>query len=85
LQFNDDYGVEILTLFNGPVTFGNSCEIADLDVGNLIDDAEPINELPSVTPKHVIEYKLIRESKKELRHIELFKQRKYFAPFHEID
>jgi hypothetical protein len=76
LQFNDDYGVEIVTLFDGKVTFGNKWGIGDFNVDELI---------PFVKLKHVIEYKLIRKSKKDVQHIESFRQSKYFAPLHKID
>ena len=79
LQFNDDYGVEIVTFFDGQVTFGNSWGIGNFDVNELIDGAEFIDELPFVKLKHVLEYKLERASEKDLRHIELLKDTKYFA------
>jgi hypothetical protein len=85
LQFNDDYGVEIVTLFDGKVTFGNKWGIGDFNVDELIDDADHFDGLPFVKLKHVIEYKLIRKSKKDVQHIESFRQSKYFAPLHKID
>jgi hypothetical protein len=39
LQFNDDYGVEIVILFDGKVTFGNKWGIGHFNVDELIDDA----------------------------------------------
>lgn len=85
LQFNDDYGVEIVTLFDGRVTFGNKWGIGNLDVDELIDEAEYFEDLPFVKLKHVIDYKMIRKSEKDLQHIEAFKQSEFFAPLVEMD
>ena len=73
LQFNDVYGVEIVTFYDGQVTFGNRWGIGNFDVNELIDGAEVIDNLPFVKLKHVVEYKMERASEKDLRHIELLK------------
>jgi hypothetical protein len=85
LQFNDDYGVEIVTISDGRVTFGNRWGIGNFDVNMLIDGAEFINGLPFVELKHVVEYKRERASDKDLRHIELLQQTKYFGRAVETD
>jgi hypothetical protein len=85
LQFNDDYGVEIVTISDGRVTFGNRWGIGNFDVNMLIDGAEFINGLPFVELKHVVEYKRERASDKDLRHIELLQQTKYFGLAVETD
>lgn len=74
LQFDDDYDVEIVMLFEGQVTFGNKWAIGDFDIQKLIDDAELIDGLPFVRLEHVIEYKLIRSSQKDLQHLDLLRQ-----------
>jgi hypothetical protein len=74
LQYNDDYDVEIVTLFDGRVTFGNKWGIGNFDVDDLIDGAEYIYELPFVRLEHVVEYKLIRVSAKDLSHIDALKR-----------
>ena len=85
LQFNDDYGVEIVTFYDGQVTFGNRWGIGNFDVNELIEGAEFIDKLPFVRLKHVVEYKMLRASEKDLRHIELLRQTKYFALAGETD
>ncbi len=85
LQFNDVYGVEIVTFYDGQVTFGNRWGIGNFDVNELIDGAEVIDNLPFVKLKHVVEYKMERASEKDLRHIELLKQTTYFALAGETD
>jgi len=79
LQFNDAYGVEIVTFYDGQVTFGNRWGIGNFDVNELIDGAEFIDELPFVKLKHVAEYKLERASPKDLQHINLLRRSKFFA------
>lgn len=79
LQFDDDYHLEIVTLFEEQVTFGNKWAIGDFEIEKLIDDAELIDGLPFVRLEHVIEYKLVRASEKDLQHIEALKRSKFFA------
>ena len=85
MQFSDEYHVEIVTLFDGQVSFGNKWGIGDFDVDELIDGAELIEGLPFVKLKHVVEYKLMRKSKKDLRHIESLKRSPHFASVDEMD
>jgi hypothetical protein len=85
LQFNDGYDVEIVTICDWEVTFGNRLGRGNFDVDMLIDRAEFINGLPFVELKHVVEYKLERASDRDLRHIELLKRTEYFALARETD
>lgn len=80
LQFDDDYCVEIVRLFDGKVTFGNRWGIGDFDTDELIDNAEIIVGLPFVTLDNVIRYKSIRQTEKDLRHIESFERSEHFVP-----
>ena len=79
LQYNDDYDVAIVTLNDGRMTFGNKWGIGNLDIDVLIDEAENIDGLPFVQLKRVVEYKLVRASRKDMQHIELPKHSKYFS------
>lgn len=74
LHFNDEYGVEIVALFDGRVTFGNKWGIGDFDVDELIDNAEAIDGLPFVRLEHVVAYKKNRGSAKDRHHIELLER-----------
>lgn len=85
LQYNDDYDVEIVTLFSGRVTFGNKWGIAEFDVDVLIDGAEYIDELPFVQLRHVVAYKTQRASAKDMLHIESLRQSKYSVLVNETD
>lgn len=79
MQFSDEYNVEIITLLNGQVTFGNKWGIGNFDVDALIDDAEYIDGLPFVRLEHVVRYKMIRASEKDLQHIAALKKSSYFV------
>jgi hypothetical protein len=79
LQYCDVYDVAIITINNEQVTFGNSWGTGNFDVGDLIDGAEFIDEIPFVQLRHVVEYKMRRASAKDLQHIELFKKSEYFS------
>ena len=71
LQFSDEYGVEIVALFDGRVTFGNKWGSGDFDIDDLIDHAELIDGLPFVRLEHVVAYKKKRGTAKDRRNIEL--------------
>ncbi len=60
----------VVDLGNG-LTFGRSWAYGDIDVGQLIEDAETIDGLPFVQLKAVVAYKRIAGRPKDLRHIEL--------------
>ncbi len=76
MRLNDDYGVEIVTLFDGKVTFGNKWGIGEFDIDELIESADLIDGLPFVQLKYVIEYKSIRKAEKDLHHLRLLQERK---------
>jgi len=63
------YDVTIVSLFGGSVTFGTQWGIGNFDVDDLIDSAVIIDSLPFVQIKHVIAYKKLRSSAKDLLHI----------------
>ena len=60
----------IVDLGNG-LTFGRSWAYGDVDVAQLIENAETIDGLPFVRLDAVLEYKHIAGRPKDLRHIEL--------------
>ena len=55
---------------DGAVTFGKKWGIGKFDVDELIDTAEIIDGLPFVRLEHVICYKKIRASAKDLLHLD---------------
>jgi len=65
-----DYDVTIASLADGAITFGTKWGIGDFDVDELIDTAEIIESLPFVRLRHVVSYKTIRSSPKDMRHLE---------------
>lgn len=70
LQYLSDYDVIVATMADGAITFGTKWGIGDFSVDQLIDSAELINELPFVRLEHVVEYKTIRQSDKDLQHLD---------------
>lgn len=70
VEFLPEYDVTIVSMFKGALTFGTEWGIGDFDVDELIDTAEIIHELPFVRLKHVICYKKIRSSEKDLAHLD---------------
>ena len=65
----DDYGVDIVSLFDGRVTFGTDWGIGDFDTDLLIDSADVIEGLRFVRLEYVQAYKSIRASAKDRRHL----------------
>lgn len=76
-EFLPAYDVTVAKLFGGAVTFGTRWGIGDFDVGELIETAEVIDALPFVRLEHVICYKKIRSSEKDLRHLGALKASGY--------
>jgi hypothetical protein len=70
IEYLEEYGVTIVTLSDGRLTFGTAWGIGQFNVDALIDDAEEIDGLPFVRLEHVISYKMERGSRKDLEHIE---------------
>ena len=74
LEHSDEYGVEIVTLHDGQLSFGTKWGIGNFDIDELINGAESIDGLPFVQLQHVISYKLKRANPKDLSHIEALKK-----------
>lgn len=70
VEFLPEYNVTIVTLSEGAVTFGTEWGIGDFDIDELISTAEIIGELPFVQLEHVIRYKKIRCSAKDMLHLD---------------
>lgn len=64
-----EYDVNIVTMADGAITFGTKWGIGDFDLDELIATAETIDGLPFVGLEHVIRYKKIRSSEKDLLHL----------------
>ena len=73
VSHDERYDVSLASHCNGRVTFGTSWGIGEFDVDELIDTAEIIDDLPFVLLRHVVEYKRIRSSPKDLLHLEQYK------------
>ena len=73
LRFLPEYDVEVVEFFSGGITFGREWGIGSFDVDELIDTAETIDSLPFVRLDHVVTYKTIRSSSKDLLHLEALK------------
>lgn len=74
ISYDERHDVSLASHCNGRVTFGTEWAIGEFDVDNLIDTAEIIDGLPFVQLRHVVEYKEIRASAKDLVHLELYRQ-----------
>jgi len=74
VSYDERHDVSLASHCNGRVTFGTEWAIGIFDVDDLIDTAEVIDGLPFVQLKHVIAYKKIRASAKDLVHLELCRQ-----------
>ena len=68
-EFLPEYDVTIASFYDGKVTFGTTWGIGKFDIDELIDTAEIIDSLPFVQVEHVISYKTIRSSAKDLLHL----------------
>lgn len=69
-EYLPDYDVCIVSMFDGAITFGTRWAIGDVDVPELIRSAEIIRGLPFVRLEHVVRYKQIRASEKDLVHLQ---------------
>jgi hypothetical protein len=69
IEFLPEYGVTVVTMSDGAVTFGTQWGIGNFDVDELIETAETIGELPFVRLEYVVRYKNIRSSTKDLLHL----------------
>jgi len=68
-EFLVGYEVTVASFFDGAITFGMEWGIGDFNVDELIETAEMIDALPFVRLEHVVRYKTIRSSTKDLRHL----------------
>ena len=64
-----DYGVDIVSMLDNRITFGNRWGIGDFDTNELIESAEDIGSLRFVRLEYVKAYKSIRSSEKDERHL----------------
>ena len=75
VSYNGDYGVELVSMLDGRMTFGRQWGIGDPDIDELIDTAEILDDLPFVQLEHVVRYKQLRNSDKDRLHLEILKRR----------
>ncbi len=69
VQYLPEYDVSVVVMADGALTFGTKWGIGNFDVDELIATAQIIDGLPFVRLEHVICYKKIRSSEKDLRHL----------------
>lgn len=69
----DAYGVDVIAVDDGALTFGRTWGIGSFDVDELIATADVIDGLPFVGLRHVIAYKRIANRAKDVRHLELIR------------
>jgi len=74
VQYLKDYDVTVATLLDGRLSFGTEWGIGQFNIDELIDEAETIDGLPFVRVKHVIAYKQLRGSNKDLQHLEAIRK-----------
>jgi hypothetical protein len=77
MECSPEFGVNIVTMSGGALTFGTRWGIGDFDVDTLIDTAETIDGLPFVQLEHVVRYKKIRASARDLQHLRTMKTAGY--------
>ncbi len=75
VEYLSEYDVHVVTMDNGALTFGTRWGIGDFDVDQLIDTAEVIQGLPFVRLEHVMRYKQIRGSDKDLMHLQALREK----------
>lgn len=63
------WGVDLVCLDDGRLTFGTRWAIGDVDTDELIDTAEIIDGLPFARLRHVIAYKRLSGRPKDLEHL----------------
>ena len=69
-EYLTEYKLNIVTMFDGSLTFGNKWGIGAFDTDELIDSAELIDGLPFVRLEYVAKYKKISKRPKDLQHLE---------------
>lgn len=71
LQYLPEHDVDVVTLYEGALSFGTRWAIGEFDVNELIDTAEFIDGMPFVRLEHVIAYKQIAGRPKDIEHLRL--------------
>ncbi|MGI9235885.1 MAG: hypothetical protein ACR2QZ_00720 [Woeseiaceae bacterium] len=69
IEYLSEYDVSVVKMADGAMTFGTKWAIGNFDIDELIATAEIIDTLPFVRVEHVIRYKNIRSSEKDLLHL----------------
>jgi len=77
IEYLEEYEVTVSTICDGKISFGTQWGIGDFDIDALIDNAEIIDCLPFVRLDHVIKYKALRATAKDLRHIRALANSEY--------
>lgn len=76
VSVDDRYGIELAALCDGRLTFGTRWAIGDFDVDQLIDGADIIDGIPYVSLEHVIAYKTIRGTPRDLQHLDVIRRQR---------
>ena len=63
------WGVDLVNLDGGRLTFGTGWAIGEVDPDELIDTAETIDGLPFARLEHVVAYKRLAGRPKDLEHL----------------
>ena len=74
VEYLPEYGVSVVVAADGALTFGTKWGIGNFDIDELIATAEIIDGLPFVRLEHVVGYKKIRSSEKDLLHLNALKK-----------
>ena len=69
-EYLSNYDVNIMTMCDGQLTFGEKWGIGVFNIDELIESAEVIDGLPFVRLIHVASYKRISKRPKDLEHLE---------------
>lgn len=64
------WGIELVSLLDGRLTFGRSWAVGEVDVDEIIDTAEILDGLPFARLVYVIAYKRLLGRAKDIAHLE---------------
>ena len=78
VEYLPGYNVSVAKLCDGAITFGTAWGIGEVDVGEVIDNAEIIDGLPFARIDDVVRYKRLRSSPKDLEHLAAIKAAGYW-------
>lgn len=70
----EPWGVDLVTLHGGRLTFGTSWAIGEVDVDELIDTAERIDGLPFARLEQVVAYKRLSARPKDVAHLQALRR-----------